>query len=52
MHTRCSTGDAAGLFFSSGRVILEASMMAAFYHGERAARWNGAGSILEDAPGI
>jgi hypothetical protein len=27
-------------------------MMAAFYHGERAGRWNAAGSILEHAPGI
>ena len=55
MQTRCSTGDSGGaaeVFFSSGRVPLEASMMAAFYHGERAARWNAAGSILEPAPGI
>jgi len=55
MHTRCSTGDAggaAGLFFASGRAVWEASMMAAFYHGERAVRWNAAGSILEHAPGI
>ena len=54
-HTRCSTGDAggaAGLFFASGRAVSEASMMAAFYHGERAVRWNAAGSILEHAPGI
>jgi hypothetical protein len=27
-------------------------MMAAFYHGERAARWSAEGSILEPAPGI
>jgi hypothetical protein len=55
MQTRCSTGDeggAAGLFFSSGRAISEASMMAAFYHGESAARWNAVASILEHAPGI
>jgi hypothetical protein len=42
----------AGLFFSPGRVISDASMMAAFYHEERAARWTAAGSILEQAPGI
>jgi hypothetical protein len=36
MHTRCSTGDAGvavGFFFSSGRVLSEASIIAAFYHG-------------------
>ena len=27
-------------------------MVAAFYHGERVARWSAAGSILEHAPGI
>ena len=42
----------AGLFFSPGRVISDASMIAAFYHEERAARWTVAGSILEQAPGI
>jgi len=55
MQTRCSTGDsggAAGFFFCSVRVTSEASMMAAFYHGESAARWNAAGSILEHAPSI
>jgi len=55
MHTRCSTGDAdgaAGLCFSLGRVFAEASMMAAFYHGERAIRRSATGSILEHQPGI
>jgi hypothetical protein len=55
MQTRCSTGDAggaAGLFFSSGRVLSGTFMMAAFYHGERIGRRNAAGSILEHAPGI
>jgi hypothetical protein len=27
-------------------------MMAAFYHGERAIRWNASGSIPEHHPGI
>jgi hypothetical protein len=55
MQTRCSTGDAGGaaeLFCSSVRLFSAASMVAAFYHGERAARWTAARSILEDAPGI
>jgi len=55
MQTRCSTGDsggATGVFFSSGRVISEASMMTAFYHGERTARWNAPGRILKLGPGI
>jgi hypothetical protein len=52
MQTRCSTGDAAGSFSCSVRAILEASMMAAFYHGERAVGSNAAGSILGQAPGI
>jgi len=41
MQTLCRTADsggAAATFFSSGRALSEASMMAAFYHGERAAR--------------
>jgi hypothetical protein len=42
----------AGLFFSPGRVTSDASMMAAFYHEERAAGSAAAGSILEHAPGI
>jgi len=36
-------GGAAAPFFSSGRALSEASMMAAFYHGERAARLNRGG---------
>jgi len=55
MQTRWSTGDsggAAGISFSSCRLVSDASMMAAFYHGERAGRPNAAGSILEHAPGI
>jgi hypothetical protein len=55
MHTRCSTGDAdgaAGLLFSLDRVFAEASMMSAFYHGERAIRRNATGSILKHQQGI
>jgi len=52
MQTRSSTGGAAGSCFGSVRAILEASMTAAFYHGERGVGSSAVGSILEQAPGI
>jgi hypothetical protein len=49
-HARC--GFAAELFFSSGRVLSETSMAAAFYHAQGATPLDATASILEPAPGI